>query len=118
MTIDTTYQRACAITDIAPGSVTAVTVGDVPIALVRTEDDEFFAIYDECSHQLVALSQGEVDECTLECTLHGSRFDLRTGQPIEKPATDLVPVFPVEVRDGDVFVSLVPSNGIHHERPW
>ena len=38
------------------------------------------AIRDICSHADVALSEGEVDGCTLECWLHGSRFDLRTGR--------------------------------------
>ena len=54
----------------------------------------------------IALSEGEVDGCTLECWLHGSRFDLRTGEPTGLPATEPVPVYPVEIRDGDVYVSL------------
>jgi 3-phenylpropionate/trans-cinnamate dioxygenase ferredoxin subunit len=56
----------------------------------------------------VPLSEGDVEDCTLECWLHGSRFDLRTGQPTGLPATVPVPVFPVEIRDGFVFVSLTP----------
>jgi 3-phenylpropionate/trans-cinnamate dioxygenase ferredoxin subunit len=54
-----------------------------------------------------------VDGCTLECWLHGSRFDLRTGNPSGPPATAPVPVYPVEIREGDVYVSLAPSNGVH-----
>ena len=50
--------------------------------------------------------------CTLECWLHGSRFDLRTGNPTGLPATVPVPVYPVEIRDGFVFVSLTPRNGV------
>ena len=54
------------------------------------------------------LSEGEVDGCTIECWLHGSRFDLRTGQPSGPPATDPVPVYPVQVEgDGDDAVVLV-----------
>ena len=34
------------------------------------------------------LSEGEVDDCTVECWLHGSRFDLRTGKPTGLPATE------------------------------
>ena len=49
---------------------------------MHAEDDNFYAIYDECSHAAVALSEGEVDGCTLECWLHGSRFDLRTGDTV------------------------------------
>ena len=64
------------------------------------------------SHASVALSEGDIDGCTLECWLHGSRFDLRTGEPTGPPATQPVPVFPVEVRDGDVYVTLEPNNGV------
>src|SRR6185503_6109093 len=103
MTINQTFQRVCPASDIAPGTVIAVTVEDIPLALVRSEDDEFFAIYDECSHQLVALSDGDVYDCSLECSLHGSCFDLRTGEPTSRPATQPVPVYPVEVRDGDIY---------------
>jgi 3-phenylpropionate/trans-cinnamate dioxygenase ferredoxin component len=113
VTTDLTFQRVGATADIAPGTVVAVTVEDTPIAVVRTEDDEYFAVYDECSHEQIALSEGDVDGCTLECWLHGSRFDLRTGDPTGKPAIKPVPVYPVEIRDGDIYVSLAPSNGVH-----
>jgi 3-phenylpropionate/trans-cinnamate dioxygenase ferredoxin subunit len=86
-------------------------VNGIPIALVHCADGSYHATYDECSHEQIPLSEGEVDDCTLECWLHGSRFDVRTGEPTGLPATEPVPVYPVEVRDGDVYVSLVPSNG-------
>ena len=47
-------------------------------------------IRDICSHADVALSEGEVDGCTIECWLHGSRFDLRTGKP-HRPARHRAP---------------------------
>ena len=56
-------------------------VDGVDVAVVHADDDNFYAVRDECSHAAVALSEGEVDGCTLECWLHGSRFDLRTGEP-------------------------------------
>ena len=48
---------------------------------VRTADGDVHAVDDTCSHANVSLSEGELDGCTLECWLHGSRFDLRTGTP-------------------------------------
>jgi 3-phenylpropionate/trans-cinnamate dioxygenase ferredoxin subunit len=113
MTLDATFLRVCATTDLPRGAVVAATVNGTPLALVHTTDGQFFAVYDECSHEQIALSEGEVDDCTLECWLHGSRFDLRTGDPTGLPATRPVPVYPVEIRDGDVYVSLAPSNGVH-----
>jgi 3-phenylpropionate/trans-cinnamate dioxygenase ferredoxin subunit len=104
--------RVCAVAEVAKGEVVSVDLGGTPVALVHADDDTFYAIHDECSHAAVALSEGEVDGCTLECWLHGSRFDLRTGAPSGLPATEPVPVYPVEVRDGDVFVSLEANNGV------
>jgi 3-phenylpropionate/trans-cinnamate dioxygenase ferredoxin subunit len=104
--------RVCSVEDVPKAGAISADVDGTPIAVVHAEDDTFHAIYDECSHAAVALSEGEVDGCTLECWLHGSRFDLRTGDPTGLPATTPVPVYPVEIRDGDIFISLTPSNGV------
>jgi 3-phenylpropionate/trans-cinnamate dioxygenase ferredoxin component len=113
MTVDATFTRVCPAADVPPGKVVAAEVNGTAIALVHCEDGEIRAVYDECSHAQIALSEGEVDGCTLECWLHGSRFDLRTGQPTGLPATEPVPVYPVEIHEGDVYVSLAPSNGVN-----
>ncbi|MEV4137690.1 non-heme iron oxygenase ferredoxin subunit [Dactylosporangium sp. NPDC049742] len=104
--------RVCAAAEVGKGTVRQVEVDGTEIALVHADDDNFYAVYDECSHAAVALSEGEVEGCTLECWLHGSRFDLRTGEPTGLPATEPVPVYPVEIRDGDVYIDLNPSNGV------
>ncbi|HET8661585.1 MAG TPA: non-heme iron oxygenase ferredoxin subunit [Micromonosporaceae bacterium] len=108
--------RVCSTEDVPKGSAIAVMVDGTPLAIVHGDSPdgagELFAVYDQCSHEAVALSEGDIDGCTLECWLHGSRFDLRTGAPTGLPATRPVPVYPVEIRDGDVYVSLTPSNGV------
>jgi 3-phenylpropionate/trans-cinnamate dioxygenase ferredoxin subunit len=104
--------KVCAVEDIEPGTAISADIDGLRVAVVRTVDGEVFAIHDECSHASVPLSEGEIEGCTLECWLHGSRFDLRTGQPTGLPATEPVPVYSVEIRDGFVFVSLESSNGV------
>src|SRR5262249_12881198 len=74
-------------------------------AVVRV-GDEVFALHDVCSHEEVPLSEGEVYDHTVECWLHGSCFDLRTGDPTGPPATEPVPVYPVKVSGGDVYVAV------------
>ncbi len=98
--------RVCAAEDVAKGTAISAEVDGIPVAIVHTEDGTFHAIYDECSHAEVPLSEGEVEGCTLECWLHGSRFDLRTGEPTGPPATEPVPVYPVEIRDGDIYIDI------------
>ena len=95
----------CSVSDVAEGSAHRVVVDGTPIAVVHTEG-QWFAVSDICSHADVSLAEGEVDGCTLECWLHGSRFDLRTGRPSGPPATTPVPVYPVSVEGETVFVSV------------
>jgi 3-phenylpropionate/trans-cinnamate dioxygenase ferredoxin component len=104
-----TFERACAVADVASGGVVAVSVDGVDVAVVRDGDD-WYAIYDECSHAAVALSEGDVEGCEIECWLHGSRFDLRTGKPTGLPATEAVAIYPIKVDGGDVLVDVQPTS--------
>jgi 3-phenylpropionate/trans-cinnamate dioxygenase ferredoxin subunit len=79
--------------------------GEVAVALVRTGDG-VYAVEDRCSHEDYPLSEGWVEDHHLECALHGSRFDLVTGEPDVPPALRPVSVFPVRVEGEDVLVDL------------
>jgi 3-phenylpropionate/trans-cinnamate dioxygenase ferredoxin subunit len=106
------FERACAVADVPTDEALGVTIGAYDVAVAR-DGDEFFAIQDLCSHAAVALSEGEVDDCTVECWLHGSRFDLRTGKPTGLPATEPVATFPIEVRADGVYVDVTTTlNGV------
>jgi 3-phenylpropionate/trans-cinnamate dioxygenase ferredoxin component len=65
-----------------------------------------FALEDVCSHAEFPLTDGDVDGTAIECALHGSRFDLRSGKPLGPPATQPVRTYPVSVVDGDVYIDL------------
>ena len=107
-----TFERACAVSEVPTDEALGVLVGDLEVAIAR-DGEEIFAIRDECSHAAVALSEGEVAGGTVECWLHGSCFDLRTGKPTHLPATEPVAVFPVELRGADVYVDVTTSlNGV------
>ena len=80
--------------------------GTVEVAVVRTDDAEVFAISDICSHGQVSLSDGEVEGHHIECWLHGSMFDLRTGAPRALPATTPVPVYRVTLVGERVLVEV------------
>lgn len=99
------FVRACALSELPSGAAVALLIEDAEIALVNTEEG-VFAISDVCSHAEIPLSEGEVDGTTIECYMHGSRFDLRTGHPLELPAVAPVPVYPVRVEGGDVLIDL------------
>jgi 3-phenylpropionate/trans-cinnamate dioxygenase ferredoxin component len=103
------FKRACALSDLSAGQSLAVEMEGEPVAIVRTEG-EVFAIRDVCSHAEVPLTEGEVDGYTIECWLHGSCFDVRTGEPTNLPATEPVPVYPVRIEGDDILVSVTPEN--------
>ena len=104
------FERVGPAADVAKGSVITTELDGVEIAVVHADDDQFYAVRDECSHAAVALSEGEVEGCTLECWLHGSRFDIRTGEPSGPPAIIPINVYPVRVENDEVFVGTTPLN--------
>lgn len=110
------FERVAALGDVPAGAPYTATVGSQDVVLVR-DGEEVFAIEDLCSHAMYPLSEGEVSECHIECALHGSRFDLRTGKPDALPATEPVATFPVRLEDTadgvDVYVDVTTTlNGV------
>jgi 3-phenylpropionate/trans-cinnamate dioxygenase ferredoxin subunit len=97
--------RLCALADVASGRALRVELDEFDVAVVRV-GDEVFALDDVCSHAEFPLTDGEVDGETIECSLHGSRFDLRSGKPLGPPATQPVRTFPVAVVNGDVYIDM------------
>ena len=84
------FVRACALSELEEDTPKRVELDGTPVSLVRTE--------------------GEVEDCQIECWLHGSTFDLRTGKPSGLPATRPVPVYPVKIEGDDVLVSVSQEN--------
>ena len=101
--------KVCKAEDVGVKSAVKVTIDGVPIALVKDSAGDIHAIGDTCSHGEISLSEGFVEDDTLECWAHGSKFDLRTGRPRNFPAFEPVPVYPVTVIDGDVYIDPTPA---------
>ncbi len=101
-----TGRRVLSVSDLPEVGAVQVVIDGVPVAVVRDEQGHVHAIDDTCTHAEVSLSEGEVEDCTIECWLHGSRFDLRTGQPTALPAIRPVAVYPVTIDGDDVLVDV------------
>ena len=116
-------------TDVAPGHVRAFeireqgakAVGKSRIPLLRTIGPgrsrrtritlanvagTLFAIDDTCTHRGCSLGDGKLDESTVQCACHGSRFDVTSGAVVRGPAEDPVRSYPVHVANGEVQVDL------------
>ena len=109
-----TFVPAAALGDVPDGGVLAVEVNGEEIALIRCDDD-VYAIRDECSHASIPLSEGDVEGCEIECWLHGSRFDVRTGKPVNFPATEAVQTYPTHIEGDTVMVNL---SGTESDQPF
>ena len=95
------------VEEVPPGHAARVEIGDVPLAIFNIAG-EFFCLDDTCSHAEASLSDGDldVDRCLIECPLHGSAFDLRTGEPRSLPAVVAVHVHAVDISEGVIRVAL------------
>ena len=73
------------------------------VCLIR-RGNQVNALHDECTHQAMPLSAGEVlEDGTIECAWHGARFDCVTGAVVRGPAEDAVRVYEVSV-EGEIVV--------------
>lgn len=98
----------CARSDVPPDGI--IRIDEVPgIAgpvAVADSDGLLFCVADTCSHQTASLSDGYVEDGCVECPLHESRFDLRTGRPDVPPARSSIATYPVEVVDDKIYLVL------------
>jgi 3-phenylpropionate/trans-cinnamate dioxygenase ferredoxin subunit len=104
------FVRVCSVDDLPEVGAVAADINGTLVAIVRDSAGDIHAVDDTCSHANVSLSEGEVEDCSIECWLHGSRFDLRTGKPTGLPAITPIAVYPVKIDGGDVFVSVTKEN--------
>jgi 3-phenylpropionate/trans-cinnamate dioxygenase ferredoxin component len=91
--------------DVAEGELLAVTIpGGEQVCLLKHRGG-IHAVSNCCTHSEFPISDGSLgSDGTLECTWHGARFDCRTGEVLRGPAEDPLPVYPVKVDGGKVFV--------------
>lgn len=97
--------HACPLADLARGDAVRLEL-DPPVAVFHTEAGEIFAVDDTCTHQDASLADGWLEGCAVECPLHASTFDLRTGRVDAPPAKKPVRTHLVTVHDGEIYVTL------------
>jgi 3-phenylpropionate/trans-cinnamate dioxygenase ferredoxin component len=99
-----TATKVFPLSELTPDAAKRVVIDDIAIAVVLDSKGTVHAIGDTCTHGDISLSEGFVEDDTLECWAHGSKFELTTGKPLSLPAYEPVPVFAVEIIDGDVYI--------------
>ena len=99
------WVRVGAVDDVPVGTLKGVDANGVAIVLANV-DGAICALQDRCSHEEYPLSDGELDGGDVVCAYHGARFDACSGARKSLPAVMPVPAYPVEVRDGYVYVDV------------
>ncbi len=100
------FEQVARVDELADGGRKSLIVDDLPVLLLRVGDD-FYCIEDVCTHDGQPLTDGPLVGCEITCPRHGARFDVRNGKATCMPATEPVTTFPVEIRDGAVYVGTV-----------
>jgi len=88
---------------LAPGAMRSLELAACRVLLCNVAG-RFFAVEDRCSHANVALADGRLRGCILECPLHGGKFDVRDGSVKSPPPLRPLATFDVRVREGRVEV--------------
>ncbi|HVL98883.1 MAG TPA: non-heme iron oxygenase ferredoxin subunit [Egibacteraceae bacterium] len=101
------FEVVANLEDIEIGHSVKVVAGGEPIALARLDATTVKAVHNTCSHADYDLApEGYLEDNTIECLLHGSVFDLDTGEPDSLPAVKPIPVYATKIEDGKVYVDV------------
>lgn len=93
------------VSELPNGERLFVDLGDKPIVIFNIAG-QFFAIGDVCTHDDGPLGDGMIENFNVVCPRHGGEFDIRSGKAMQMPAVVDIPAYPVQVRDGMIFVGM------------
>jgi nitrite reductase/ring-hydroxylating ferredoxin subunit len=97
------WYDVAAVDDVDDDDVVCVLAGTLAFALYRV-DGTFYATADRCTHEEASLSDGWLQDRTIECPRHQGVFDIVSGKALRAPATVPVATFPVRVEGHRVFI--------------
>ncbi len=100
------YVWATTLNELQARGCLVVQLNGHTVALFRHEG-KVYAIDNRCPHMGFPLDRGTVRNGILTCHWHHARFDLASGGTFDQFADD-VRAFPVELRDGEVWVDVAP----------
>lgn len=105
MNMSQNYFHVATLNDIRPGTLRCARLNGQRILLANVSG-EILAADEMCTHEEHSLCNGALHGDLVSCSLHGSRFSLRTGQPLEEPARDPLRIYPVRIEGEDILVGL------------
>ena len=99
------YIEIAPVSELPNGERLFVEVADRPLVIFNIAG-QLFAIGDVCTHDDGPLGDGDLEGYNIVCPRHGGEFDVRNGKVMQMPAVVDIPAYPVQVRDGLIFVGI------------
>ena len=97
------YAKVAESKEIGPSSMKAVEVDGEKVCIINVEGN-YYAIGNVCTHVGGPLDEGTLEGYEVECPWHGSRFDVRSGEPTKPPAARAVPKYEVKIEVNYILV--------------
>ncbi len=91
--------------ELQPGQMKKIEVSGRKLLLANAEG-QFYIVDEMCSHEDFSLYLGCIKDRSIKCSLHGSYFDLESGDPLEEPACEAIGTYSVTVKDGKIWCDL------------
>jgi nitrite reductase/ring-hydroxylating ferredoxin subunit len=101
--VNNDFVKVAETKDIQPSTMKAVDLASERVCIVNVEGN-YYAIGNVCTHVGGPLDEGTLEGYEVECPWHGSKFDVRTGEPTKPPARQAVPKYEVKVEDNNILV--------------
>jgi nitrite reductase/ring-hydroxylating ferredoxin subunit len=101
--VNNNFVKVAETKDIQPSTMKAVDLASERVCIVNVEGN-YYAIGNVCTHVGGPLDEGTLEGNEVECPWHGSKFDVRTGEPTKPPARQAVPKYEVKVEDNNILV--------------
>ena len=101
--MSTDFVKVAETKDIQPSNMKGIDLAGEKVCIVNVEGN-YYAIGNVCTHVGGPLDEGTLDGYEVECPWHGSKFDVRTGEPTRPPAQRAVATYEVKVEDNNILV--------------
>lgn len=100
-----TFVAVAKLDELPAGTKIVAMAGSVELVLCNTKD-KIFAVENLCSHAHEKLDCGKMKNGWLSCPVHGARFDLETGEPMNPPATMAIKTYEVRIAGDTIEVAI------------
>jgi nitrite reductase/ring-hydroxylating ferredoxin subunit len=97
------FVKVAEVSDLAVGEMMVVEVGGERVLLVNVEGN-VYACDDVCSHAFASLSEGDLNGVEVECPLHGSAFNVTTGEVNSPPADESIKTYQLRIEGQDILL--------------